>query len=117
MTLNYVPNMQGRASVVKHRTCEIDHCDGKMKITISAPTAFERPYISLLQLKKVSMVEILKNLGLPMSAPPRKPARYRDVYDSSRHTRTNLINMIDNYLFSHSLVKSTLGLSKQVIDI
>jgi len=28
-------------------------------------------------------VKILKHLGLPTRAPPRKLARYRDIYDSS----------------------------------
>ncbi len=31
----------------------------------------------------MTIVKILKHLGLPTRAPPRKPARYRDIYDSS----------------------------------
>jgi len=45
------------------------HCDGKMKII----AAIEDPAI---------IAKILKHLGLPTRAPPRKPARYRDIYDS-----------------------------------
>jgi len=46
------------------------HCDGQLKII----AAVEDPAI---------IVKILKHLGLPTRAPPRKPARYRSIYDSS----------------------------------
>ena len=46
------------------------HCQGELKIV----AAIEDPAV---------IVRILKHLGLPTRAPPRKPARYRDIYDSS----------------------------------
>ena len=46
------------------------HCQGKLKII----SAIEDPAI---------IAKILKHLGLPTRAPPRKPARYTDMYDSS----------------------------------
>ena len=45
------------------------HCQGKLKII----SAIEDPAI---------IAKILKHLGLPTRAPPRKPARYTDIYDS-----------------------------------
>ena len=46
------------------------HCQGKLKII----AAIEDPAI---------IAKILKHLGLPTRAPPKKPALYMDIYDSS----------------------------------